>query len=139
MARVSESASGSTHADGVRAHQVDLQLADLIAHDVHIAELADASRDRVGNFIIGDERVDDGAGAVDGLARVGVEQHRPFFGGNFTHRLEGEIVSVNVQSFQEQFPVLRFLGSNFHFPCKTTLNGYNVPSSRLSLQLDRRS
>ena len=88
-------------ADGVRAHQVDLQLADLIADDVHIAQLAHARRDRVGNFVVGHERVDDGAGAVDGLARVGIEQYGPFFGGDFTHRLESQIVSVNVQSFQE--------------------------------------
>src|SRR6267378_2410494 len=79
-----------THADGVRAHEVDLQFADLIPDDVYIAQLADASRDGVRNFIVGDERVDDGASAVDGLARVRIEENRPTNVGlcYFAHRFE---------------------------------------------------
>jgi len=87
-----------------------LQLADLIADDVHIAQLADAGRDCVRNFIIGDEGVDDGAGAVDSLACIGIEED-----GSadvdvryFAHSFEREIVSVYVQGLQDssQFPVL---------------------------------
>ena len=80
MARVVGDRERLADADGVRANEVDLQLADLVADDVHVAQLADASRDRVRNLIVGDERVDYGAGAVDGFARVGIEEHGPAFG-----------------------------------------------------------
>jgi hypothetical protein len=73
----------------------------LIAGDAHIAQLADASRDRVRKFIAGDERVDDGAGAVHGLARVGIEEDgaADFDVRYFAHGFKREIVSVDVQSF----------------------------------------
>ena len=87
-----------------------MQLADLIADNVHIAQLADAGRDRIRNFIIGDERVDDGAGAVDGLACVGIEEDGPADVDvrYFAHGFKREIVSVDVQGFQgsSQFPIL---------------------------------
>src|SRR5216683_1997298 len=65
------------NADGVRAHQVDLEFADLFSSNADVAELAYAGGDRVGNFVFGDESVYHGAGAVYGFARVGVEQHGP--------------------------------------------------------------
>ena len=87
-----------------------MQLADLIAGDVHIAQFADASRDRVRNFIVGDERVDDGTGAVDGLAPVGIEENGPADVDvrYFAHGFKREIVSVYAQGVQEQFPVSGF-------------------------------
>ena len=61
-------------ADGMRAHEIDLQFADLVADNADIAQFADAGGDGVGKLVIGDERVDDGASAIDGFASVGVEQ-----------------------------------------------------------------
>src|SRR5208282_6112665 len=116
-----------THSHRVRAYQVDLQLADLIADDVHIAQLADASRDRVRDLLIGNERVNHSAGAVDGLAGIGIEKHRPprLHARNFTHRLQRKVVSVDVQSLQSGswLPVSFFV---LQLPCIKTLNGYNV-------------
>ena len=79
-----------------------MQLANLIAGDVHIAQLADTGRDRVRNFVTGDERVDDGAGAADGLARVGIEEDgaADVEVRHFAHGFEREIVSVDVQGVQ---------------------------------------
>ena len=42
-------------AHGVRAYQVDLQFADLVAGDAHVAEFADAGGDGVGDLIVGDQ------------------------------------------------------------------------------------
>ena len=93
----------------MRAYKVDLQLANLLADVMHIAQFADASRDCVRNFIIGDERVNDGTSTVDGLARVGIEENGPANVGlrHFAHRFESEIVSVDVQGLQgsSQFSV----------------------------------
>jgi hypothetical protein len=101
----------------VRAYQVDLQLADLIANDVHIAQLADASRDRVRDFLIGNERVNDSASAVDGLAGIGIKKHRPprLHARNFTHRLQSKIIPVNVQCLQS-YSWLPVPFSFFNFP-----------------------
>ena len=72
-------------------------------------KLADAGRDGIGNLIVGDEFVDDRAGAVHGFARVGIEQHRTALDRDFADGFESEIVSVNVKGFQggSQFSVLR--------------------------------
>ncbi len=51
--------------DRVGAHQVDLQFANLIADNAHIAELSHASRDGVGQFVAGDDFVDDGSRPID--------------------------------------------------------------------------
>jgi len=95
------------HADRVRAHKVDLQLADLIADYVHIAQLSHAGRNGVRNFVTSDQRIDNCTRALDGFARVRIEQYRPFLGGDFTYRLERQIISVDVESLQDcsQFPV----------------------------------
>src|ERR1700691_3948337 len=94
----------------MRTNEVDLQLADLISDDMHVAKLADASCDGVRNFILSDERVNHRAGAVNGLARVGIEQNGPPNVGvrYFAHGFEREIVSVDVQGLQgsSQFPVV---------------------------------
>jgi hypothetical protein len=57
--------------DGVRTHQVDLQLANLVAGNAHIAELAHAGSDRIGQLVAGDNLVDHRARPVHGLARIG--------------------------------------------------------------------
>ena len=60
--------------------------------------------------LVDDERVDDGTGAVDGLARVGIEQNGPADVDvrHFAHGFQREIVSVDAQGVQEQFPVSGF-------------------------------
>ena len=87
----------------MRAYEIDLQFAHLIADNVDIAQFADTSGDGVGDFVIGNKRIDDSTSAVHGFARVGSEQHRPFFDGGFAHRLQSQVVSVNMQSLQKGF------------------------------------
>ena len=95
-------------ADRMGAHQIQLQLADLVAGDADVAQSADASGYRIGNFIVRYERVHYGAGAVDGLARVGVEEHGPVLDRHFARTFERQIVTVDVQGFQSssRFSVL---------------------------------
>ena len=87
-----------TNADGMRAHKIDLKLANLFANDADVTQFADASGDRVGNFVVRDERIHHRASAVDGLARIWSEQHRLTSAelGDFAHGFQGQIVSVNV-------------------------------------------
>jgi len=59
----------------VRAHQVNLQLADLFACNTDIAQLTDSGRDRVRELVVGDEGVNHDARSVYGFARVGIEQY----------------------------------------------------------------
>ena len=61
-------------ADRVRANQIDLQFANLLAGDADVAQFAHAGGDGVGQFVAGDDLVDDGARQIDGLASVGIEQ-----------------------------------------------------------------
>jgi hypothetical protein len=78
------------------AHQVDLQLTNLLARYADVGQLAHSRRDGVRHAIFRDQRIHHGAGAVDGLASARIEQHRPMIVRNLAHRFEGEIVSVNV-------------------------------------------
>jgi hypothetical protein len=59
------------HARGVRADQVDLQLANLVANNANVAELAHTGRDRIGQLVAGNDLVDHGPRPVDSLARIG--------------------------------------------------------------------
>ena len=68
------------YSDRMRAHQVDLQFANLIAGDAHVAQFAHASRDRVSEFVAGNNFVDDGARLIDGLSRVWRKQRSTAFG-----------------------------------------------------------
>ena len=56
-------------ADRVAAHEVLLQLADLVGGDVRGGELAETGRDAVGDLLLGDHARDDVVGRVDTLAR----------------------------------------------------------------------
>ena len=104
MARVSATESGSPNARRVRAHQVDLQFANLVADNAHVAELAHAGGDGVGDFVAGDDLIDHGARPVHSLARVRRQEHGTAFGRDFAHRFQREIVAVNVKCVQESFP-----------------------------------
>src|SRR5579883_3461472 len=97
------------HADCVRADEVDLQFADLVAGDADIAEFADTGGDGIGNLVIVDEVVDHGAGSVDAFAGVGGEQDRPAFQCYLADGFKREIVSADVKGVQEmssQFSVV---------------------------------
>ena len=106
MARVSATESGSPTPDRVRAHQVDLQLANLVAGDAHVAEFAHARGDGIGEFVAGDDVVNHGARTIHGLARVG-RQAAPGVVSvrDFAHRFQSKIVTVDVKCVQEKFPV----------------------------------
>ena len=112
MARVSGVESGSPTPDGVRAHQIDLQFANLLARDADIAQLAHASRDGVGNPVFGHQRIHHGARAVHRLPSLGTKQDGTVLHRHFAHRFESQIAAVNVESVQESF---RFLVSGFSF------------------------
>jgi hypothetical protein len=58
----------------VRAHQVHLQLTNLVAGDAHVAQFAHAGGDGVGELVAGDNLVDDRACQVDCLPRVRRQQ-----------------------------------------------------------------
>ncbi len=111
MARVSGDRQRFAHADRVRADQVDLQFANLVASNAHVAEFSDAGGDGVSDLVAGDNLVDDGACQVHGLPRVGREQDRAarFNGRDFAHGFEREIVSVDVKCVQKDVPALRAL------------------------------
>src|SRR5579862_954693 len=113
--------------DGVRSHEIDLQFANLVANDVHVAKLSYACCDGIRNLVAGDEFVDNRAGTIDGFARVGSEKHglADIAARHFAHSFQRQVVSVDVLSVQDgpQFPVLN---SQFCFSRKTTLKGYNV-------------
>ena len=80
----------------MRAHQIDLQFADLVAGNPYFAQFADAGGDGVGHLIVGDERVDHGARGVHALACVRRQQHGAAFECDFAHRFEGQIISADV-------------------------------------------
>jgi hypothetical protein len=74
------------NADRMGAQQVDLELTNLLAGNVHIAELTDSGGDRIGDFVPGNQSVDDCACADDCFASVRGEKNRAAFDRNFTHR-----------------------------------------------------
>ena len=88
------------HADRMRAHQVDLQFANLLAGDAHVAQFADAGGDGVGDLVAGDDLIDDRACLVDRFPRVRREQDGAAFGRDFADRFERQIVSVDVECVQ---------------------------------------
>ena len=61
--------------DGVAAHQVLLQLADLVDGDVRGGQQAEAGGDAVGDLLAGDDGGDDVVGRLDALARGSAEGH----------------------------------------------------------------
>ena len=87
----------------MRAHQVDLQLTNLIAGNAHVAQLAHASRNSVSDLVAGDDFVDDGASLVHYLTRVRREQgSAPVFNArDFGHRFQCQIVAVDVECVQK--------------------------------------
>ena len=83
--------------------QIQLHSRYLSAGDANVAQLADASGYRVRNFIVRDERVHDGASAVDRFARIEREQHGPVLDRHFARGFKRQVATVDVQGFQEQF------------------------------------
>src|SRR5271168_5138230 len=104
----------------MRAHEIDLQLANLVANDVHVAEFADSGCNGVRNLIVNDEFVDDRASAIDGFAGVGIEEDRASYARMryFAHGFKREVVSVDVQSVQgrSQFSGMLRAGSGLGLP-----------------------
>src|SRR5580693_1350916 len=88
------------HSHGVRAHQIDLHFANLLARNAHVAEFAYTGRNRVRNFVAGDQRVDNGASTVYSRSSIRVEQHWPMLDSDFPHRFQSKIVAVDVKCFQ---------------------------------------
>jgi hypothetical protein len=73
-----------------------LQFANLITGDAHVAQFAHASRDRVSEFVAGNNFVDDGARLIDGLSRVWRKKRSAAFGCDLAYLFKCQIVSVDV-------------------------------------------
>ncbi len=87
----------------MRANQIDLQLANLIAGDAHVAQLSDSGSDGVRDFIARNNLVDHGTGQLNRRAGIGSEEHSSAFPGDLAHVLQREIVSVDVECVQQLF------------------------------------
>ena len=89
MARVSATESGSPTPTACERTRFTCKLANLIAGNAHIAQLAHASGDGVGEFVAGDDLVDHGAGAGSQLARAsGASNTARRFDCDFANRLQ---------------------------------------------------
>ncbi len=85
------------HSGCVRAHQIDLQLANVVLRNMKIGEMADAGIDRIGDAIAGHQVIDDGARAVHCHARFRLQQNRLALINPLAHVFESQIVAVNVE------------------------------------------
>jgi hypothetical protein len=90
----------------MRAHQVDLQLANLVTGNPDIAQLADAGCDGVGNLFFRHQRIHHVACGVNAFASIRREQHGPAFDCDLPHGFGGQIISGNVKRVQEQLSVV---------------------------------
>ena len=77
-----------SYSDRVRAQQIQLQLAILFGSDAHVAQLADAGSDGIGELVVLDERIDDGTRPVHQLAGIRLEEHWPVLINHVTHIIE---------------------------------------------------
>ena len=80
----------------MRAHQVYLQLANLIPGNADVAEFANAGSDRIGKLVSRDQFSNHRARAIHALARVRREQHGTAIDCDVAHVFEGQIISVDV-------------------------------------------
>jgi hypothetical protein len=78
------------------SHQVDLKFANLVTCYANISEFTDSGGDGVRDSVFPYQVVDYGAGAIDGLAGLGMEKHSATIARDFAHRFEGEVFSVYV-------------------------------------------
>src|SRR5208282_4638155 len=88
------------HPCSVRAHQVDLELADGIRRNAQVGELAHAGVDGVGHAVVFDQVIDHGASAVDGEARLGLQQDGTPLVNDLPYIVEGQVVAVDVKCLQ---------------------------------------
>ena len=104
--------------DRVRAHQVDLQFADLFTSDADIAQFADSRGNGVGHLVVGDKFVDDSPRYVHLLTGLGEKQDGAALAGHLAYGFKSQIVSVDVESIhkissQLSVPSLDFRVSSF--------------------------
>ena len=55
----------------MRAHKVDLQLANLVTHDAHIAKFSNPGSNGVSKFVPRDQRVNHSPRPANRFARIG--------------------------------------------------------------------
>ena len=89
-----------TYSHSMRAHQVHLKFANLVARNAHVAQLADTGGDGVRHAILRHQCVHHGARPVYGFASLRSQKHRPALHRDFPHRFQRQIVAVDVKSFQ---------------------------------------
>ena len=124
MARVSATRKRFADTGGVGAHQVDLQLANLVAGNADVGQFAHAGGDGVRHAVFRDQRVHHRAGAIDSLAGIGIKQDGTALDRHFPDRFESQIFSVDVQGFQAsfRFPVSGFKGNLISPPLREILS-----------------
>jgi hypothetical protein len=84
----------------VRAHQIDLQLANLWASDLDVAKLSHSGGNRVRRLVVGDKLVDNCSRPVDSFASFCEQQDGTPLDCYFPNRFQSQIVSVDVKSLQ---------------------------------------
>ena len=89
MARVSAIESGSPTPTACERTRLTCSSRIWSPGDAHVAQFAHAGRDRVRDFVAGDNLVDDGARLIHNFARIGDSNTaRALHGRNFAHRFQ---------------------------------------------------
>jgi hypothetical protein len=83
----------------VRPHEVDLQLADIVGGDAHVAQLPNASGYSIAHPVVLHQVFDHGAGAIDRKAGLGFQHYRTPLMHDRADILEGQIVAIDVKYF----------------------------------------
>src|SRR5208283_240188 len=93
-------------ARGVRAHKIDLELADGIRRNVQVCEFSDAGVHRIRDAIVFNQVVDYGARAVNGKTRSRLQQDGTPLVNDLAHIVKHQIVAVDVKSLHESLKLL---------------------------------
>ena len=89
-------AERSADATGVRANEIDLELANLLGGDADGSEFAESGVDAVGGFAAGDYAIDDGARGFHAFDGVGCERDFSAAERDVVELREGEIVACEL-------------------------------------------
>src|SRR6266850_310891 len=87
------------HADAMRSDQIELQVADLLRRNAHVAQLAHAGVDGIRDLVPRELLFDDRTRAFHRCARSWLKRDWPRLLANFAELFQREIVAVNVQWF----------------------------------------
>ncbi len=92
-------AEGFADPDGMRTHQVQLQGSVLGGRNPHIAQFADAGRNRIGETVGCNHVLNYGTRPVHGGTCVRIEQNRTIFEDHLTQVIQRQGIPCDMQSF----------------------------------------